>query len=131
MESINRKCRHGAIRVRLQRRVNSMVDENRARFRDAVIDKGIRRTEIRRSDRAPSVRGDAPLNENPHSAVLSVPPARVEQTSASGARGPAVGNTSTMPTPLATGRIGPNAAAELPKLGDAQRAGIREFLERK
>ena len=70
---------------------------------------------------------------DPHGARLSIPPRTVERTTASDQKGGGGvgGNTSTKPTPLATGRIGPNARAELGKLGDAQRAAMREYLNRK
>jgi len=78
-----------------------MDGENRARLKDA-IDKPTPHVDTGAGTDLPApLRGDAPIDVNPHQHALGPPKA----------------------SPLARGELG--------KLGDAQRAGMREYLNRK
>jgi hypothetical protein len=78
-------------------------NENHGRLRDR-IDKGIvpvDHSQRAHNDLPPPLRPDRPLDPNPHGHALGPP------------------------------RASPPARAELGKLGDAQRAGMQEYLDRK
>jgi hypothetical protein len=106
------------------------MDENRAQLKNA-IDKNIARIDCSAGkEMPPSIRPDAPMTLNPHGVALSARPARVERTTAADYRGPAVGDTSTRPTPLATG-ISPNVSAALPNQAAGVSQRVSDFLARK